>query len=198
MLVAAVGCLGASGSLFSLRRFIRHGMVRAGNSEVELGLFLAAPVACTRSGVDRDLEGIRKKIDSEKKDLSQLKAKEGSVLQSLGKIESDLKSARKSQNRHAKLTPLGREVENKEPRPTTAAARSPQRQDVLQTRSSAVSLAARRQSVDVFNGAVSLQLIDRTQTLPSSRFHSTKTCSRKCRRKANSKRSCARAGGQTG
>jgi septal ring factor EnvC (AmiA/AmiB activator) len=42
------------------------------------------------AAVNRDLEGIKKKIENEKKGLSRLQAKEGSVLQSLGKIENEL------------------------------------------------------------------------------------------------------------
>ena len=42
------------------------------------------------AAVDRDLEGIKKKIADEKKGLSQLQTKEGSVRQSLGQIESEL------------------------------------------------------------------------------------------------------------
>jgi septal ring factor EnvC (AmiA/AmiB activator) len=39
---------------------------------------------------DKDLEGIKKKIDSEKKGLSQLQIREGGVLTSLGKIQDEL------------------------------------------------------------------------------------------------------------
>jgi len=44
---------------------------------------------------DKDLEGIKKKIESEKKGLSQLQIKEGGVLKSLGKIEDDLEKKSK-------------------------------------------------------------------------------------------------------
>ena len=43
----------------------------------------------------RDLEGIKKKIESEKKNLSALQVKEGSVLQTLNKIQTDLEARRK-------------------------------------------------------------------------------------------------------
>jgi septal ring factor EnvC (AmiA/AmiB activator) len=42
------------------------------------------------TAIDRDLESIKEKIATEKKGLSRLRTKEGSVLQSLGKIESEL------------------------------------------------------------------------------------------------------------
>jgi murein hydrolase activator len=42
------------------------------------------------AGADRDLEAIKKKIESEKRVLSQVKKKEGSVIQSLSHVESEL------------------------------------------------------------------------------------------------------------
>jgi len=60
---------------------------------------LLAGLAPARAGAaaapSRDLEGIKKKIETEKKNLSELQAKEGSVLQTLGKIQSDLEMRRK-------------------------------------------------------------------------------------------------------
>lgn len=51
---------------------------------------LAALSLMGAAAIDRDLESIKEKIAAEKKGLSQLRTKEGSVLQSLGKIESEL------------------------------------------------------------------------------------------------------------
>lgn len=51
--------------------------------------FLAALLMGAAS-VDRDLDRIKKKIADEKRGLSQLRAKEGSVLESLGKIQAEL------------------------------------------------------------------------------------------------------------
>ena len=53
-------------------------------------LVLAARGELTGAAADKDLEGIKRRIQSEKKGLSQLQVKEGSVLKSLGKIEDDL------------------------------------------------------------------------------------------------------------
>jgi septal ring factor EnvC (AmiA/AmiB activator) len=59
----------------------------------------------------RDLEGIQKKIDSEKKGLAKLKVKEGSVLQSLVKIESELdKRNRELRAAKAKLSSISHEL----------------------------------------------------------------------------------------
>ena len=55
-----------------------------------LGILLGMPAMARAAAANRELEGIRKKIESEKKGLSQLQIKEGSVLESLGKIQSEL------------------------------------------------------------------------------------------------------------
>ena len=55
-----------------------------------LGIVFGLPGAARGAAANRELEGIRKKIDTEKKGLSQLQVKEGSVLESLGKIQSEL------------------------------------------------------------------------------------------------------------
>jgi murein hydrolase activator len=47
------------------------------------------------AGADRDLEGIKKKIESEKRVLSQVKKKEGSAIQSLSQVESELERKNK-------------------------------------------------------------------------------------------------------
>ncbi|HLN87999.1 MAG TPA: peptidoglycan DD-metalloendopeptidase family protein [Candidatus Limnocylindrales bacterium] len=74
-------------------------------------LMLAAPLALGAATPSRELEGIQKKIDNEKKGLAELKVKEGSVLQSLGKIESDLdKRNRELRAANAKLLSISDEL----------------------------------------------------------------------------------------
>ena len=58
-------------------------------------LVIAAGGELPGAVADKDLEGIKKKIESEKKGLSQLQIKEGGVLKSLGKIEDDLEKKSK-------------------------------------------------------------------------------------------------------
>lgn len=53
-------------------------------------LVLAGRGELPGAAADKDLEGIKRRIQNEKKGLSQLQIKEGSVLKSLGKIEDDL------------------------------------------------------------------------------------------------------------
>ena len=53
-------------------------------------LVIAARGELPGAVADKDLEGIKRRIQNEKKGLSQLQIKEGGVLKSLGKIEDDL------------------------------------------------------------------------------------------------------------
>jgi septal ring factor EnvC (AmiA/AmiB activator) len=74
-------------------------------------IFFAALSLMGAATVDRDLEGIKKKIASEKKGLSQLQIEEGSVRQSLGQIESELdKRTKELKLANAKLSAIASEV----------------------------------------------------------------------------------------
>jgi septal ring factor EnvC (AmiA/AmiB activator) len=73
---------------------------------------LAAPALVGAAAPANDLEGIKKKIANEKKGLSELKLKEGSVRQSLSKIDGDLeKRNRELKSANAKLASITRELE---------------------------------------------------------------------------------------
>jgi murein hydrolase activator len=63
---------------------------RSGSLALVLGISLVLPATARGAAANRELDGIRKKIENEKKGLSQLQVKEGSVLDSLGKIQNDL------------------------------------------------------------------------------------------------------------
>jgi murein hydrolase activator len=74
-------------------------------------IFLAALSLMGAATVDRDLEGIKKKIANEKKGLSQLEIKEGSVLKSLGRIESEFDQKTKELKlANARLSAIASEV----------------------------------------------------------------------------------------
>ena len=76
--------------------------------------FLSAPLVLGAAPPSRDLEGIQKKIDREKKGLAELKIKEGSVLQSLGKIASELdKRNLELRAANAKLSSIAQEFATK-------------------------------------------------------------------------------------
>jgi len=80
-----------------------------------LGILLALPAMARAAAANRELEGIRKKIESEKKGLSQLQIKEGSVLESLGKIQSELDARNQELKRaNARLAAIVNELALKE------------------------------------------------------------------------------------
>ena len=109
--------------------------------------------------VNPDLEGIRRKIESEKKGLSELKAKEGSVRRSLGKIESDLKQrSRELKAANAKLLSLARELEDKKAQAARLDRSFTERQAALQKRALALYRWQRGGSlVALLHGAESLR-----------------------------------------
>jgi len=100
-----------------------------------LALWLAAPLAMGAAPPSRDLEGIQKKIDSEKKGLAELKLKEGSVLQSLGKIASDLdKRNRELHAANAKLSSISHELAAKKAEADEIDRALAERQAILRQR----------------------------------------------------------------
>jgi len=80
-----------------------------------LAIGLALPSLAQAAAPNRDLEGIRKKIESEKKGLSQLQVKEGSVLEALGNIQSELdQRAKELKLANARLSSVASELALKE------------------------------------------------------------------------------------
>ena len=76
-----------------------------------LAVWLALPSLAQAAAPNRDLEGIRKKIESEKKGLSQLQVKEGSVLEALGNIQSELdQRAKELKLANARLSSVASEL----------------------------------------------------------------------------------------
>ena len=74
-----------------------------------LALALLVPLGLKAASVDRDLEGIKKKIEKEKQGISQTQKKEGSILQSLEKIEEDWqRKTRELKDANAKLDSSGK------------------------------------------------------------------------------------------
>jgi len=83
--------------------------------KIALMLLLAAPLCVGAATVDKDLEGIKKKIESEKRGISQVQKKEGSVLQLVGKMESELeKKNRELKQANAKLESILDEMRKEE------------------------------------------------------------------------------------
>lgn len=110
------------------------------------------------AAANRELEGIKKKIETEKKGLSELKVKEGSVLQSLGKIESELgRRNRELKVADAKLNSLKSELARKQAEADELDRTITVRQVVFQQRAVALYRWQHRGNpLIILNGAESL------------------------------------------
>jgi len=83
--------------------------------KIAMLLVSALPLCVGAAPVDKDLEGIKKKIENEKRGLSQVQKKEGSVLQLLGKMESELeKKNRQLKQANARLDAIMAEMSKEE------------------------------------------------------------------------------------
>jgi murein hydrolase activator len=110
---------------------------------------------------DRDLEGIKKKIANEKKGLSQLQLKEGSVLESLGKIQQELDQRTKElKAAQANLAKVAGELKMKESEARRLNESIAGRQEILQRRAAALYRWQRSGSpLIVLRGDVSLSTL---------------------------------------
>jgi septal ring factor EnvC (AmiA/AmiB activator) len=118
----------------------------------------ALPALLGAAAVDRDLEGIKKKIEKERKGLSRLEDRESSVLHLLGKIQTDLeKRTREMKLANAKLTTVASELQGKQAEAEQLAASMAARQEMLQKRAAALYRWRRGGTpLVVLNGNVSL------------------------------------------
>jgi septal ring factor EnvC (AmiA/AmiB activator) len=120
-------------------------------------LLVAHPLAHA-AAPSRELEGIRKKIESEKKGLSQLQIKEGSVLESLGKIQSDLeKRIKELKLANARLSDVMNDLARKEAEVRSLTRSIAARREILAKRAAALYRWQKGGSpLMVLNGDVSL------------------------------------------
>ena len=121
-------------------------------------LFWAGPLCVDAASVDRDLEGVKRRIENEKQGISQVQKKEGSILQSLRKIEGDLeKKTRALRSATVKLDSIAAELRNEQAEAEQIRSSLSQRQEQLKER--AVALYRWHRSASPFvilNGNVSL------------------------------------------
>ena len=138
-------------------------MARFGTASLALVLAIALVLpGPTRGAVaNRELEGIRKKIDSEKKGLSQLQVKEGSVLESLGKIQNELDTrTQELKYANAKLIAVADELALKESEARSLAQSIVRRMAVLNRRAAALYKWHKSGSpLAIFNGNFSLSAL---------------------------------------
>lgn len=134
-----------------MERFPRPAVV------LPLAIFTASFLMGAAS-VDRDLEGIKKRIANEKKGLSQLQLKEGSVLESLGKIQSELdKRAKDLKIAQVRLSNVASELTMKESEAQRLSNSIASRREVLQKRAAALYRWQKGGNpLIVFNGDLSL------------------------------------------
>ncbi len=127
---------------------------------VAVCLFAGLPATLAHSaGVNRDLEGIKKRIESEKRVLSQVNKKEGSVIQSLSQVESELERKNKQLKQStAKLELVVSEMQKKEAEALLMRESLEQRKTYLARRAEALYRWQRSGSpLMIFNGDLSLR-----------------------------------------
>jgi septal ring factor EnvC (AmiA/AmiB activator) len=84
------------------------------------------------ASVNKDLEGIKKKIERERQGINQVRKREGSVLQALGKIERDLEKKTKDlRMANSKLASILDEMQQKETEAQRLRISVDQRQELL-------------------------------------------------------------------
>jgi septal ring factor EnvC (AmiA/AmiB activator) len=123
-----------------------------------LAVFLPTPSLLPAAAVNQELEGIQKKIESEKKGLSQLQVKEGSVRRSLSKIEFELdKKNKQLKLANAKLATLVSEMASTKAEAERLDISVAERRRMLQRRATALYRWQRHGSpLMIFNGEGSL------------------------------------------
>jgi septal ring factor EnvC (AmiA/AmiB activator) len=125
---------------------------------LSLGLLFLVPVDVRAASVDKDLEGIKRKIEKEKQGISQAQKREGSILQSLGQIEGDFeRKTKKLKEASSRLDSISTEMQKKQAEAEKIADSIRDRQELLRRR--AVALYRWQRSGGPFtllNGGVSL------------------------------------------
>ena len=140
-------------------------MARFGRSSLTLPLVLIALPALIGAMANRDLDGIKKKIENQKKDLSRLHNKEVSVLDSLGKIQRELEIRnREIMLANAKLSTITGELNMKRAEATRLAGSTARLREALQRRVAALYRWKRAGNpLVVFNSDVTLVSVMRRQ-----------------------------------
>jgi septal ring factor EnvC (AmiA/AmiB activator) len=125
----------------------------------------ALPVLVGAAAVDRDLEGIKKKIEKEKKGLSRLEDRESSVLDSLEKIRTELdKRTREIKLANSKLSVIARDLAAKQAEAERIADSIAARLELLRQRAAALYRWQRTGTpLVVLNGNVSLSRLMQRQ-----------------------------------
>ena len=114
-------------------------MARLKRSRLSLVFFLAILPALFGAAANRDLENIKKNIETQKTDLNRLQDKETSVIDSLGKIQNELeKRGKEIKLATARLAVIGDELRMKRAQAERLAGSTVQRREMLQKRAAAL------------------------------------------------------------
>jgi septal ring factor EnvC (AmiA/AmiB activator) len=134
-------------------------LARIGGRAITLWLGLSAvPVVLWAATIDRDLEGLKKKIEREKQGISQVQRKEGSVLQTLEKIEGELdKKSKLLKEANVRLSAVASEMQQKQAEAESIKNSMARRQELFRNRVAALYRWYRAGSPFIlFNGDPSL------------------------------------------
>ena len=132
---------------------------------------LTTPFWVFAATVDKDLEGIKRKIESERQGISQVQKKEGSVLEALSRMERDLeRKNRQLKAATAKLDSIAAEMQREQLEAEQIHSSLSRKQEQLKERAVALYRWQRSGSPFVIlNGAVSLSgLLQRTRYLQTT------------------------------
>ncbi len=136
-----------------------------------LSLSLLVPLTLEAANVGKDLEGLKKKIERERQGISQVQKKEGSILQTLGKIEGDLdKKTKELKEANARFGTVSSEMQKKQAEAESMKISIAHRQALFGNRAVALYRWYRGGSPFIlFNGDVSLgRLLQRKHYLEST------------------------------
>jgi murein hydrolase activator len=104
-----------------------------------LVLFFFYGLQLDAASVNKDLEGIKRKIESERQGINQVRKREGSVLQALGKVERDLERKTKELNTaNSKLASILGAMQQKDTEAQRLRISLDQRRDLLMKRAVAL------------------------------------------------------------
>jgi septal ring factor EnvC (AmiA/AmiB activator) len=104
-----------------------------------LVLFFLYAVQLYAAGANKDLDGIKRKIEKERRSITQVRKKEGSVLEILGRIERDLEKKTKTLNAaNSKLGAILGEMQKKQAEAERIKLSLDQRRELLMKRAVAL------------------------------------------------------------
>lgn len=125
---------------------------------LSLSVTLFLPLLLQAANIGKDLEGLKKKIAREKQGISQVQKKEGSILQTLERIEGELeKKSKQLKEASARVSTVAAEMEEKQNEAESLKNSLAHRQQLFRNRAAALYRWSRAGSpLIVFNGDMSL------------------------------------------